>query len=115
MLIWKDEENFARRDRVGALQDDQIQYTCDFLIVKDGAQVFHASKALTKVAVRRRLERSGNRLRASVTQDGGQTWTSFRSQEVALPTDIKVGIAAHNNTVKPLIAEFQGFTRVNKQ
>ncbi len=115
MLVWQDELNFARLDRVGNVQGDQIQYTCEFLVVKDGAQAFHTSKALPNAEARLRLERSGNRLRASVTQDGGQSWTTFRSQVIDLPPATKIGIAALNNSAKPLIAEFQEFTLVNKE
>ncbi len=114
ILIWVDEENFARLDRVGTLQGDQIQYTCDFLITREGTQVFHGSKALSVAAVGLRFERSGDRLRASLTQNGGQSWTNFRSQVIDLPPAAKIGIAAFNNSDKPLIAEFQRFTLVIK-
>ncbi len=115
LLLWQDEENFARLDRVATVQDDQIHYTCDLRIVKDGAQVFLATKALSSAAVGLRLERNGDLIRASITQNGGQTWTSFRSQAISMRPDAKVGIAAFNKSDRPLIAEFQEFKLVKKE
>ena len=64
-----------------------------------------------------RLERRGERLFASSSQDG-VTWSSFPPLEIRFPDELKLGVTAVNTSTRPFAAELEGlgiFTRPDAQ
>jgi regulation of enolase protein 1 (concanavalin A-like superfamily) len=56
-----------------------------------------------------RLQRKGDRLLASVSQDGGQ-WTDLQPFDVKLPAKVKIGVAACSTSQTPFLPHFDSFS-----
>ncbi len=109
LLIWEDDNNFVRLDRACLNRGDKPVSFGYFHAFKDGKRVVHLSQDFQDRETYLRLERRDGQILAAVSQDGGKNWDSFRPQTVQLAKKLKVGVAALNNTKKPLMAEFEEF------
>jgi regulation of enolase protein 1 (concanavalin A-like superfamily) len=114
LLIWQDDNNFVRLDRACMVKDNKNIFFCYYHAFKDGKRVVHLSRNFQDQATYLRLERREGKIYAAVSQDGGKTWPSFRPEAIDLPMKLRVGLAAMNNTNKPLIAEFENL-KVSKR
>jgi regulation of enolase protein 1 (concanavalin A-like superfamily) len=108
MLIWQDERNFVRFERAGSFRDKKPRHYCWLHVFKDGKRVVNLQKEPVKDAETiLRLERKGDRLVASFSQDDGKTFTKYPAQDLALDADVKVGVAALNASKAELTVRFE--------
>ncbi len=114
LLLWQDDNNFVRLDRACMVKDNKSIFFCYYHAFKDGKRVVHVSRNFQDQATYLRLDRREGKIDAAFSQDGGKTWHFFRPEAIDLPMKLRVGVAAMNNTNKPLRVEFEDL-RVSKR
>ena len=113
LLLWLDRDNYIRLKRAGLIQAGAFISYANFEHFSGGRRTFSQGLEIQNLPTTLRLEARGGTVYASVSQDGAN-WTSFRTLEVPLPPDVKLGVAAVNSSTKPFVAELDGlnvFTR----
>ncbi len=110
LLIWQDENNFARMDRAGMNKDGKDYSFCYYHIFKDGDRIVQESRALKNIDTDFRLERRGGKIKAAYSQDGGKSWRSLSTKNFEFKGKLEAGVAVLNTTNKPLTVEFAGFS-----
>jgi regulation of enolase protein 1 (concanavalin A-like superfamily) len=109
LVVWHDGDNFVRFDR--ACGSNGRLY-CWLHVFRDKKRVVSLQKEPVKdVPTVLRLQRAGDRLRASFSQDGGKTFFKYPEHKIEhLPGKVQAGVAALNAGDQPFTAEFRDFT-----
>ena len=106
LLIWQDENNFVRYDRAGFHKAGKPNHQTYYHIYQDGKRTAHLNRPLAVKDSWLRLERKGDKVIASWSQDG-KSWQNYPAQDVKLPDKVKVGVAALNASSKSFVASFE--------
>lgn len=106
LLLWADKDNFVRLERAGLIRDGAFITYATFEHFRGGRRAFSRGVRLEDLPTYLRLERRGGTLHAAVSRDGAN-WSSFPPQEVRLPDELKLGVAAVNTSTKPFKAELE--------
>ena len=109
LLLWVDRDNYIRLERAGLIQAGAFISYANFEHFSGGRRTFSQGLEIQNLPTTLRLERRGGTVYASVSQDG-VNWTSFRTLEVPLPAEMKLGVAAVNTSTKPFAGELEGLT-----
>ena len=110
MVIWQDERNFVRFERAGSFRGKTPRHYCWLHVFRDGKRVVNLQKEPVEDAdTVLRLTRRGQKLEASFSQDGGKTFFNYPEQDLKLPPQVKVGVAALNASKAPFEVRFEGF------
>ena len=109
LLLWVDRDNYIRLERAGLIQAGAFISYANFEHFSGGRRTFSQGMEIQNLPATLRLERRGGTVYASVSQDG-VNWTSFRTLEVPLPAEMKLGVAAVNTSTKPFAGELEGLT-----
>jgi regulation of enolase protein 1 (concanavalin A-like superfamily) len=109
LLLWVDRDNYIRLERAGLIQQGAYISYANFEHFSGGRRTFSQGLEIQNLPTTLRLERRGGTVYASVSQDGA-TWNSFRTLEVTLPEEMKLGVAAVNTSTKPFAGELEGLT-----
>jgi len=108
LVIWQDAKNFVRFDRTQMDRAGQQITSCYLHIFKDGARVAEAAPVVPDRPTQLRLTRKADSLTAAYSQDGGKSWKAMAPQKIDLPSKVKVGISALNNTTRGNKVTFEG-------
>ena len=109
LLLWVDRDNYIRLERAGLIQAGALISYANFEHFSGGRRTFSQGLEIQNLPATLRLERRGGTVYGSVSQDG-VNWTSFRTLEVPLPAEMKLGVAAVNTSTKPFAGELEGLT-----
>jgi regulation of enolase protein 1 (concanavalin A-like superfamily) len=103
LLIWLDDKTFIRLDSACAHRGGAtFDFYCYLHVFKDTQRLVNEQlRPLKDQPTDLRLERRGNRIVASFSQDGARTWKAFGEKTVDLPRKVKVGVAAVQGTNSP--------------
>jgi hypothetical protein len=105
------EKTYARLERAAMRSEGEVKTFANWELREGGKWVLagHASVCPLKgKATRLRLERKGDKLLASVSDDG-KKWTELKALEVKLPAKLKVGVAAISTSSEPFAPHFDSF------
>jgi len=109
LLVWQDEKNFIRFDRASLFRDNNTRDFAYLHVYQDGKRTAEATQNLKspKEPCWLKLQRRGEEVVASFSQDEGKSWTDFPPQKAKLTEPLKVGVAALNSSNKPFEARFE--------
>ena len=109
LLIWQDEKNFIRFDRASLFRDNTTRDFGYLHVYQNGKRTSEATENLRspKEPCWLKLQRRGEEIAASFSQDEGKTWTDFPPQKAKLNDPLKIGVAALNSSNKPFEARFE--------
>jgi regulation of enolase protein 1 (concanavalin A-like superfamily) len=110
-LLWQDERTYIRLDRASVVQDEAGTVHYANFGLRQNAKLVDVEKSGIRIAdhdAYLRLERRGDRVFRSVSQDGVR-WMSFDPYVVDLNAALKLGVAAINTSTEPFKAEFAEF------
>jgi regulation of enolase protein 1 (concanavalin A-like superfamily) len=110
LLLWQDEKNFIRFDRASLFRDNKRRDFGYLHVYEDGKRTGETTQDLTAPAqpCRLKLQRRGEEIVASFSQDDGKSWNELPPQKAKLKEPLKVGVAALNSSNKPFEARFEG-------
>jgi|SRR5688572_27744747 len=110
LLIWQDEKNFIRFDRASLFRDNKRRDFGYLHVYQDGKRTGETTRDLTAPAqpCRLKLQRRGEEIIASFSEDDGKSWSEMPPQKAKLIEPLKTGVAALNSSSKPFDARFDG-------
>jgi regulation of enolase protein 1 (concanavalin A-like superfamily) len=106
LLVWQDENNYARLERAGIMQGTQFVPYALFETRSKGRLGVSPSFKIPDRDTYLRLERRGSKILAAVGPDG-IVWQALQPLSLELSNKLKVGVAAVNTSTDPFAAEFQ--------
>jgi regulation of enolase protein 1 (concanavalin A-like superfamily) len=110
-LLWQDERTYIRLDRASVVQEEAgtVHYA-NFGLRQNGklVEVENTGIRIADHDAYLRLERRGDRVFGSVSNDGVR-WMSFDPYVVSLHAELKLGVAVINTSTEPFKAEFDEF------
>jgi regulation of enolase protein 1 (concanavalin A-like superfamily) len=111
LLIWVDDKTFIRLDSACAHRGGiTFDFYCYLHVFKDTQRLVNEQlRPLKDQPTDLRLERRGNRIVASFSQDGARTWQAFGEKTLELPRRVKVGVAAVQGTNSPFSVTLEAF------
>jgi hypothetical protein len=120
LLVWQDDKTFIRLERnIWTTPDGQtvcfpplLEYWKDDTYMDTNPQVT-PEKFFQGRSTYLRLERTGDKIRASLSHDGTK-WDEVKTFTAELPKKVKVGVAALNTSKKPFTVEFEDFKLTTK-
>jgi regulation of enolase protein 1 (concanavalin A-like superfamily) len=104
LLVWQDSKNFIRWER--ATVGESAERFVTMQRFQDGKSVSFKKKAVADKDIELRVNRSGNKLTFSVSEDGN--WDDVQTEEVELVQKVQVGVLAINTTAKVFSAQLEG-------
>ena len=109
LLIRQDDRNFVRLEHMNSCR--QSAYTkCWLHVYQDGKRTYLNVFDIKDVPTRMIVERHGNVLSASFTQDDGKTWKEFEAANIEfLPKKVEVGVSMTSNTDPGCTVKFRDF------
>jgi regulation of enolase protein 1 (concanavalin A-like superfamily) len=111
LLLWQDERTYIRLERASVVQEEAgaVHYA-NFEFRQNGKRVDVENTAIriSDQDAYLRLERRGDRVFGSVSNDGVR-WMSFDPYVVNLLAELRLGVAAINASTEPYKAEFDEF------
>lgn len=111
LLLWQDERTYVRLERASLAQAEAgaVHYA-NFELRQNGKRVDveQTASRISDHDVYLRLERRGDRVFGSVSEDGVR-WQCFDPYVVNLHAELKLGVAAINTSTEPFKAEFDEF------
>lgn len=111
LLLMTGENTYIRLERAATLRGGTYRTYTNWELRQEGRFVLPGNasvKPLEDKETYLRLERQGDKVLGSVSQDGKE-WHTLRSIEVNLPATIKIGVAACNTSSKPFAPHFDRF------
>ena len=108
LVVWKDVKNFVRLDRTNMDRDGRTITGVYLHVFKNGERVAEAAPLVPDKPTHLRIERKGDRVMAAYSQNGGRSWQELPVQTMDLPSKVKVGVAALNNTTTGNTVQFEG-------
>src|SRR5262245_26794399 len=110
LVLMADEKTYVRLERA-AFRRDEVSTYANWELRQDGTWVLAGSASvcpLKQKATHLRLERRGDRLVASVSEDGKE-WKEFDPLEVKLPAKLKLGMTANSTCTHVFSPHFDRF------
>jgi predicted Zn finger-like uncharacterized protein len=108
LLLWADDHNYVRLERAGLVDRTGAPQQYASVEVRAGGRPtgVTAPVPLQDQDTYLRLQRRGNEVLGSVSQDG-QQWTPLQPVALALPQRLRVGVAVVNAAAQPLSVRFE--------
>ncbi len=103
IVLWQDEKNFLRWTRSASAEKNAVYLSCEQY--ENGKYVGGGFFRMKDEPIWLRLERRGNTLRMSASDDG-KTWKQAIERDCTYPTDLKAGIFGLNVTQKDFTFQF---------
>jgi regulation of enolase protein 1 (concanavalin A-like superfamily) len=110
LVLMADEKTYIRLERAAYRRDDVATYA-NWELRQDGNWLLQGNSSvcpLKEKAAYLRLERKGDRLLASVSEDGKE-WSELSPLELKLPAKLKLGVTANSTCTDPFSAHFDRF------
>jgi regulation of enolase protein 1 (concanavalin A-like superfamily) len=106
LLLWVDGQTYVRLERAAVVQENgEVIHYANFELRREGKVASSHSMEIPDQETYLRLERQGERVVGSVSEDGIQ-WTAFEPLAIGLAKSVKLGVAAINTSTDPFKAEF---------
>ena len=113
LLVRLDEKNCIRLERVSMHKGANLFTLCVLQVWENGETVAYNSNSVENVVTNLLLERQGNLLLSSYSQDGGKSWTELPQHQLkTLAGKVRVGVSMTNNTDPGSTVEFRNFELV---
>ncbi len=108
LLVRSNDKNFIRFERVSMNTKGVLSTTCDLQVHESGKLTAHVSEKIGDTATRLRLERRGDLLLSSFSQDDGKTWKELPQHKLSkLKGPVTAGVSLTNNTDPGCTVKFQ--------
>jgi regulation of enolase protein 1 (concanavalin A-like superfamily) len=110
LVVMADDKNYVRLERA-ALRRGEVQTYANWELWRDGKWELAGTVSACPLKEKQtylRLERKGDRLLASVSEDG-KKWTELPAQELKLPAKVKVGVAAGTTSTETFAPHYDRF------
>lgn len=107
LVIWKDGKNFVRLDRTNLDRDGRTITGVYLHVFKNGERTAEVAPLVPDKPTHLRIDRNGDRVMAAYSQNGGRSWQELPEQTIELPAQVKVGVAALNNTTTGNTVQFE--------
>jgi regulation of enolase protein 1 (concanavalin A-like superfamily) len=108
LLLWENPRSYIRLERAALNRDGPVQ-TYASLEMRSHAWPWAAEPVgLLEQDTYLRLERRGDQILGSVSEDGKQ-WTPLQPLHASLPSKVRIGVAAVNAAQQPLQVRFEDF------
>jgi regulation of enolase protein 1 (concanavalin A-like superfamily) len=113
LLVWQDGKNFIRFLRAANGESGRLFAQVEFY--QEGMFAGGDLSDLDDKSTHLRLSRNGNTFTFAVSEDGKQ-WTELQTEvkNVALPKNVKVGVAAINSTAREFAPRFEALALTAK-
>jgi regulation of enolase protein 1 (concanavalin A-like superfamily) len=111
LLLMNGEKTYIRLERAATRPDDTYRTFTNWELRQEGQWVLRGGasvKPLEDKETYLRLERRGDKVLGSVSQDGKE-WHRLTPIDVKLPETVKIGVAACNTSSKPFAPRFDRF------
>jgi regulation of enolase protein 1 (concanavalin A-like superfamily) len=106
ILVWADARNFIRLERAAMNRGNSVRSLAALEMHVGGQVTASPSLPVKDEDTYLRLQRRGNQILGSVSQDG-QEWTSLQALNVSLPAKVGVGVAVINAAKQPLKVRYE--------
>ncbi|HVS39851.1 MAG TPA: DUF1349 domain-containing protein [Gemmataceae bacterium] len=112
LLVMDGDRTYARLERAAMNKNGQVQNAVVWELRMDGRPPISQWPSFTPQADRAlslRLQRKGDRLLASVSQDG-VSWTNLQPFDAKMSPNLKIGVAAISTSQAPFLPHFDSFS-----
>ncbi|MBC8113444.1 MAG: DUF1349 domain-containing protein [Candidatus Saccharimonas sp.] len=108
LFVHTNQKNLIRFERVSKNTKGMLSTTCELQVWESGKLTAHASEVIEDTVITLRLERRGDLLRSSFSQDDGKTWKELPQHQLdKLKGTVKIGVSVTNNTDPGCTVKFQ--------
>lgn len=115
LIVRTNEKNLIRFERVSKNTKGILSTTCELQVYEKGKQKAYASEKIEDIPTQLRLERRGNLLLSSFSQDNGKTWKELPQHKLGmLLGKVKIGVSLTNNTDPGCTVKFQDLKIVQR-
>lgn len=111
LVLWQDDSNYVRLESAQLVVGTETMRYASFELRRDGQFTkpgFAEEHPLKNSTTWLRLERRGNQITASVSEDG-KNWESLKPLRVDFSEALQVGVVAGHNTSTPISVGFEDF------
>ena len=110
LLLWVDGNTFLRLERAGWYGRRPSTLYANWEVREDAKlkDTKHNFPSLSAAATYLRLERRGNQILPSYSEDG-QNWIDVKPLDIELPAKVKIGVLAGSTTSRPFAPIFDQF------
>lgn len=111
LLLMKDERTYIRLERAALLLRGEVKHYANWELREDGKWLLEGDtrvQPLEDEATYLRLQRKGDKLLASVSQDGKE-WKELKPLEVKLPAKLKLGVSLSTSSMDAFAPQFDQF------
>jgi regulation of enolase protein 1 (concanavalin A-like superfamily) len=111
LLLMKDEKTYIRLERAGLRVQNEVKNYSNWELREGGKWRLAGNtsvRPLEDKATYLRLQRQGDKLLASVSQDGKE-WKELKPLEVKLPAKLKLGVSVSSSSTDAFAARFDRF------
>jgi regulation of enolase protein 1 (concanavalin A-like superfamily) len=116
LLLMASEQTYVRLERA-ALRNDGVKTYANWELREDGKWVLAGAVKVCPLEDKDtylRLERQGDKLLASVSQDGDK-WTELKPLELKLPAKLKLGVSGGGTSTEVFAPRFDQFSLKQKK
>jgi regulation of enolase protein 1 (concanavalin A-like superfamily) len=117
LLLMADERTYIRLERAALQFQGDVKTYANWELREDGKWVQAGEATVAPLEDKEtylRLERQGDKLRASVSHDGKE-WKEIKPLEVRLPAKLKIGVAAGGTSMDVFAPRFDQFRLTQKR
>lgn len=108
LFLRANEKNLIRFERVSKNTKGMLSTTCELQVWESGKLTAHASESIEDTVIQLRLERRGDLLLSSFSQNDGRTWKELPQHKLnTLRGTVKIGVSVTNNTDPGCTVKFQ--------
>ena len=108
LFLHANKKNLIRFERVSKNTKGVLSTACELQVWEGGTLTAHVSERIEDTVIQLRLERRGNLLLSSFSQDDGKTWKELPQHKLdKLNGTVKVGVSMTNNTDPGCTVKFQ--------
>lgn len=111
LLLMADEKTYVRLERAALVKGGETKTYANWELRQDGRWVLAGAEKVLPLedkATHLRLERKGEKLLASVSQDGKE-WKELKPLELKLPAKLKLGVTAGGTSMDVFAPQFDQF------
>lgn len=110
LFIWRDADNYIRLERMAMNRKGKVTTAVLFEEREGGHRgAVHNKVIPAEGSVYLRLQRKGNQITASISDDG-QVFEALRPIDTQWPSKLKLGLAAINTSAEPMTVQFSGIS-----
>ena len=111
LVLLAGEKTYVRLERAALRKGGEVKTYANWELRQEGRWVLAGEEAVCPLKGKQtylRLERKGDKLLASVSEDG-KKWTGLKPLELKLPARLKLGVCAGTTSTEPFAPRYDGF------